>query len=222
MRSPWLDIPLADYEGHMSLPTIGQADMLAAVFAEQLVTWAPGSAAVIGCAGGNGFDRIQADVTRRVVGIDINPHYVQELAYRYAATLPGLELYVRDIQEPLQQIEPVDLIYAALVLEYVEPLPVLRNIKAICRPNGVLVTVLQLPSLRGAVVSESPFTRLQTLAPTLHLVSPDVLTHSAAEFGFVLQTSRQIALPSGREFVLQVFQLNASKVAPALLCPVNC
>lgn len=29
MRNPWLDIPLADYEGHMALPQIAQAKMIA-------------------------------------------------------------------------------------------------------------------------------------------------------------------------------------------------
>lgn len=32
MRNPWLDIPLADYEGHMSLPHVGQAVLLGDVF----------------------------------------------------------------------------------------------------------------------------------------------------------------------------------------------
>jgi len=29
IASPWLEIPLADYEGHMALPEIAQARMLA-------------------------------------------------------------------------------------------------------------------------------------------------------------------------------------------------
>jgi hypothetical protein len=29
MRNPWLDIPLADYEGHMALPAIGQSRLIA-------------------------------------------------------------------------------------------------------------------------------------------------------------------------------------------------
>jgi hypothetical protein len=210
MRSPWLDVPLADYEGHMSLPAVGQADMLATQFAQLLATWAPASAAVIGCAGGNGFDRLNAGVTRRVVGIDINPQYIQELAYRYAATIAGLELYVRDIQEPVERIEPVDLIYAALVLEYVEPGTVLRNFRILCRPNGVLATVLQLPSHRGGAISESPFTSLEGLAPAMHLVSPGVLSACAAEYGFAPVASRQIALSSGKEFAVQVFRLIAT------------
>jgi SAM-dependent methyltransferase len=214
MRSPWLDIPLADYEGHMSLPAIGQADMLAAEFAALLAKWSPASAAVIGCAGGNGFDRVNAGVTRRVVGIDINPQYIQELAYRYAAIIPGLELFVRDIQEPVDRIEPVDLIYVALVLEYVEPLPVLRNLRAICRPHGILATVLQLPSAPAASISDSPFASLQGLAPAMRLVSPDVLTATAIDAGFVPVALRRIALASGKEFVAQVFRAQAREECP--------
>jgi SAM-dependent methyltransferase len=209
MRSPWLDIPLQDYEGHMSLPRIGQADMLATQFAALLTEWTPLSAAVIGCAGGNGFDRVDVDVTRRMVGIDINPQYIQELAYRYGATIPGLELYVRDIQEPVDRIAPVDLIYAALVLEYVDPAPVLRNLRSICRPNGILATVLQRPSGPVASISDSPFASLRGLAPAMHLVSPEVLTGTARDAGFAPLASRQIALPSGKEFVAQVFRLTA-------------
>jgi SAM-dependent methyltransferase len=206
MSSPWLDIPLADYEGHMALPGIGQAEMLAAQFAGLLDKWSPTSAAVIGCAGGNGFDRVRVDVTKRLVGIDINPGYIRELAYRYAATIPGLELYVRDIQAPIEKIEPVDLIYAALVLEYVEPVAALRNLKALCRPNGILAAVLQLPSADLPPISESPFTRLKDLGAALHLVSPAVLVSCASDQGFTLHSTRNLRLSSGKEFAVQVYQ----------------
>jgi SAM-dependent methyltransferase len=207
MRSAWLDIPLADYEGHMSEPGIGQAELLATQFAELLGKWSPTSAAVIGCAGGNGFDRLRVEVTGRVVGIDINPQYVQELASRYGARIPGLELYVRDIQEPLERIAPVALIYAALVFEYVAPQPVLQNLQSICRPGGVLATVLQLPSDHAAPISESPFTSLKGLASAMHLVSPAALAADANEAGFELLSSRLLRLSSGKEFAVQVYQL---------------
>jgi hypothetical protein len=206
MRSAWLDIPLADYEGHMALPGVGQADMLATQFAQLLSRWTPESAAVIGCAGGNGFDRVDVDVTKRLVGIDINPQYIQELAYRYAATIPGLELYVRDIQEPLDGIRPVQLIYAALVMEYVEPVAVLRNLTSLCGPNAILATVLQLASTHSPPISNSPFPRLNDLAPSMHLVAPEALAASASQQGLSLLATRQIALSSGKQFVLQVYQ----------------
>ena len=54
MSSPWLTLPLANYEGHMSASNVGQADLLADVFANVLEEFHPASVAVIGCAGGNG------------------------------------------------------------------------------------------------------------------------------------------------------------------------
>jgi hypothetical protein len=205
-RSVWLDIPLADYEGHMALPGIGQADMLASQFAQLLTRWTPESVAVIGCAGGNGFDRVRVDITKRLVGIDINPQYIQELAYRYAATIPGLELYVRDVQEPLAGIKPVQFIYAALVMEYVEPVAVLRNLRSICAAQAILATVLQLPCAHSPPISDSPFTRLKQLAPALRLVAPEALARSASEQGFTLLATRRLSLSSGKEFALQLYQ----------------
>ena len=206
MHSAWLDIPLSDYEGHMALPGIGQAELLAAQFAQLLDRYSPASAAVIGCAGGNGFDRVRVAVTKRLVGIDINPEYIRELAYRFAATIPGLELYVRDIREPIAGIEPVDLIYAALLLEYVPPVVALRNLAALCTAHGILAVVLQLPCAGLPLISESPFPRLKTLSAAMQLVSPTALVNCASGQGFTLQYARDLKLSSGKEFALQVYQ----------------
>ena len=54
--NPWLTIPLADYEAHMALPQVGQARLLADLFAAELRVGSPSSVAVLGCAGGNGFE----------------------------------------------------------------------------------------------------------------------------------------------------------------------
>src|SRR5580692_4374755 len=54
MSNPWLDIPLEDYEGHMSLPAIGQAQMLADQLVLLIERERPTSIAVVGCAGGTG------------------------------------------------------------------------------------------------------------------------------------------------------------------------
>jgi hypothetical protein len=50
VSNPWLKIPLDDYEGHMSLPAVGQAQMIAEQLDRSLERWAPTSIAVIGCA----------------------------------------------------------------------------------------------------------------------------------------------------------------------------
>ena len=79
MRNPWFDIPLAEYEGHMSLPEVAQAQLLGNVFEGMLKKYIPKSVAIIGCAGGNGLERISTDITNRVVAVDLNALYVENL-----------------------------------------------------------------------------------------------------------------------------------------------
>jgi SAM-dependent methyltransferase len=91
ISNPWLRIPLEDYEGHMSLPSIRQAQMLADQFERLLVRHRPTSVAIVGCAGGNGLERIEAGQVRRVVGIDINPEFIEAARARHARRLVGAE-----------------------------------------------------------------------------------------------------------------------------------
>jgi len=79
MKNPWLTIPAADYEAHMALPQVAQAQALNALMAAVLTQYAPKSLSVIGCTTGNGFEHIDTTHTRRVVGIDINPDYLAVL-----------------------------------------------------------------------------------------------------------------------------------------------
>ena len=82
----------------------------------------------------------------------------------------------------------------------------LRNLKAICRPGGVLATVLQLPSDHASPVADSPFSSLKSLASAMHLVSPAALAADANAAGFELLSSRLLRLSSGKEFAVQSFQ----------------
>src|SRR5450759_4009390 len=114
MKNPWLDIPLADYEGHMALPNVGQAQLLSDVFAGALTKYAPRSVAVLGCAGGNGLDRVSSKVTERVVGVDLNPDYVQQARTLFDHQIPLLELLVGDVQTDELAFAPVELVYRPL------------------------------------------------------------------------------------------------------------
>lgn len=46
MRSPWLDIPLGDYQAHMALPAIGQLQLIADQLNILVRTYAPSSVAI--------------------------------------------------------------------------------------------------------------------------------------------------------------------------------
>jgi hypothetical protein len=58
IKSPWLEIPLADYEAHMADPSVGQAPFLADLLDGMVGEYLPASIAIVGCAGGNGLDRV--------------------------------------------------------------------------------------------------------------------------------------------------------------------
>jgi SAM-dependent methyltransferase len=165
MTNPWLEIPLADYEGHMSLPGIEQAQLLADELESAARLFGPKSVAVIGCAGGNGFGRLAETGVQRVVGIDVNPVYIDACRRRYSERLPGLELVVADIQRPIVDCRPVDLVYAALIFEYVECGPTFQSLRSLCNPIGKLVVVAQAAGQDQTNVSPSPYKTSRSKVP---------------------------------------------------------
>jgi len=201
--NPWLTIPLDDYEAHMALPQVGQARLLADLFAAELRTRSPSSVAVLGCAGGNGFEH--APSALRVVGIDLNPDYVAAAHARFASRLPRLELHVADLERTPLELEPVDLVFAALVLEYVEPRALLERIGGWLAPRGTLTTVLQLPSEHIVEITPSPFASLARLEPKLRLCSPERLTGLAARSGLRELDARTVTAAGGKGFAVQSF-----------------
>lgn len=205
MRDPWLAIPLADYEGHMATPGIAQAQMLSEILADVADRFGPPSLAVLGCAGGNGFDAISPAITRRVVGIDLNPRYIAAARARYEGRFRSLELHVADIQKDALAFQPVDLVFAALVLEYVDVDVVIARTRAMLGKEGRLVTVVQLPGSSCGKVTPSPFASLQALADVMRLVAPEEVRRAAASQGYIEIESKIVASAGGKQFQVQVF-----------------
>ncbi len=194
----------------MVLPNVAQAALLGDLFAEMLEAYAPRSVAVLGCAGGNGLERISPDITKRVVGVDINPAYVGACGGRFWSRHPGLELYVGDLEKEDLGFAPVDLVYAGLVLEYVDVAAALKRIRPMLEPGGVFGTVVQLPSPGTAVVTPSPLAHVQALSRVMRLVSPKGLQELAARQGLEQTASRQVKSRAGKGFQVQTFRLRST------------
>ena len=212
MSNPWLNIPLDDYEGHMSHPAVAQAQMLAQQLERAIARWAPASIAVIGCAGGNGLESIAAGTVERVVAVDVNPEYVERVRARHALRLRGLELLCADVQSESVTYGPVDLSYAALLFEYVDVHATLKTLKRNSRPNAVLTSILQLPHSSIQAISPSPYESLGRLASAMTLVAPETLSRAAMDAGFSTADSTIIELPSGKKFCLQYFRASVTAV----------
>jgi hypothetical protein len=204
--NPWLAIPLEEYEGHMAWPSVAQSQYLAGA----LAFWARGlgarSVAVLGCAGGNGFDRLPRPQVRRVVGVDLNSAYIATARARHQHRFPALELHARDLLDPECTFDPVDLVFAGLLFEYVDVPAALERIRPMLKPGAVLGAILQLPSPIIAEVTPSPFKSMERLGGFMSLVDPEAFIAQAQASGYALKSRRHTTLDSGKafeEFLLQ-------------------
>src|SRR5512146_1962679 len=156
MPTPWLSVPLAEYEQHMNSVEVRQLAVLSELFAEAIARCRPSSIAVLGIAGGNGLEQIDSSVTTRIVGLDMNPQYIETVRQRHSH-LPGLDLRCVNLSEQRIVLEPVQLVHAALIFEHAGVECCLENALALTATGGNLSVVLQLPAESGKAVGTSRF-----------------------------------------------------------------
>ena len=193
----------------MAAPGVAQLGPLSQLFARALRQCRPRSVAVLGVAGGNGLEHITGSGVDRVVGVDINPAYLEEVSRRYGE-IAALELCCADIARQQVPAAPVDLVHAALILEHTGLEPALSNALALVAPAGHLSVVLQLRSA-AQVVTPTQYESMQTLRDHVVVIDNGALRSAlhAAGFGPV-EEARGAALPSGKGFWLGIFARTGS------------
>lgn len=202
--SPWLNVPLADYEGHMTSSSVLQLGALSELFAESLAAAKPASVAVIGIAGGNGLEHIDDHVTRRVVGIDINAGYLEAVRSRFPK-LAGLELHCLDLANEAISLAPVELVHAALVFEHAGTGLCLDNALQLTAPGGTISIVLQLPSETAPGVGQGQFESIQNLSSHFAMIDPASLVRTLERRGFRVRRETRRSLVAGKAFWMGVF-----------------
>ena len=204
MSNPWLSVPLAEYERHMSSEEVRQLGVLSELFAEAISRCRPSSIAVLGIAGGNGLEHIDTTVTTRIVGLDLNPQYIETVRQRYSH-LPGLELHCTDLSEQRVDLEPVQLVHAALIFEHAGTERCLENAIALTAPGGNLSVVLQLPAEGGKAVGTSRFASIENLHAHFSFVRSASFCEWLAGRGFRLAHETTRKLPAGKAFRAGIF-----------------
>jgi hypothetical protein len=207
-RSAWLDVPLDDYEGHMRAPAVGQLGVLSDLFAEALALCRPASVAILGIAGGNGLEAIDRATTTRVVGVDINARYLADTGRRFGG-VPGLTLHCLDLSRQPLDLEPVDLVHAALIFEHAGIGRCLENALAIMAPAGRLSVVLQLPGDSSSRVAPTGFASVQKLSGNFALVDRERFVGLLTERRCELVRQRTYPLPAGKAFWMGIFAHSA-------------
>lgn len=209
--NPWLEIPPDDYENHMASPEVEQLQALNVLFKGVIKKYRPSSIAVIGCTTGNGFEHIDPRMTKRVLGIDINQHYL-DIARKRHPHLPGLEFMCADIASAAADeisYDPVDLIHAALLFEYVSIEEALPRIARLLMPGGILSVGLQLESPDSAPVTKTRYKSLEKLSPIMNLVNPEEFTSTAERYALQQIDSSIIDLKKGKRLFAGYYRKEA-------------
>lgn len=205
-RNPWLDIPEADYVGHMSSPGVQQLQVLAREFGRALRSEGPERVLLAGSALGNGLEQVDPSVTRRVTCVDINPRYLARVDARFKESRFELDLVCADLNNHEFAPASFDLIFAGLVLEYMNWQRALPRLARALRRGGVLAAVLQLPSDKTPVVTPTGFASLSRLEGLFHFVAPEALVALADRESLRVTERRTEPLPSHKAFEVLHFR----------------
>jgi SAM-dependent methyltransferase len=200
--NPWLHVAAADYEGHMA--EVGQSAPLRSWFGRLYRALRPRRLAIVGCTTGGDLEEVDPAVTETIVGIDINPAFLEIARRRWASLQPRL------IQADALQVElpeaGFDLVHAALVLEYVEPAALFPRLFQWLDERGTCSVVTQEPHPGEPAVSASGFAGLQRLRPAMSLRPAGEVGALAASAGFRRCSLEALDLPGGKRFACSLFE----------------
>jgi len=198
--NPWLNIPAQDYEGHMGPEGVDQLGVLDRILGGIYADVRPASMVVLGCGTGNGFGNIDPKVTTRVVGLDINSAYLEIARRRYPQLKDVFEPCCFYAEKCAFDPESFDMVHSALLLEYLDPEPMIEKIASWLVKGGTASFVIQDPGGENGPVSPSSFTSLMSLAGAMRLLSPEVLGRLAKRHGLRETKTWKIPLKRGKTF----------------------
>ncbi|HVU50305.1 MAG TPA: class I SAM-dependent methyltransferase [Polyangia bacterium] len=203
-NDPWLEIPADEYEAHMS--AVGQSAILRAMFFRVYSERRPKRLAVLGCTTGSDLRLVDPEATELAFGVDLNPAYLAIARERTAALGEKVRLVEGDVLRVALPAGGLDLVHAALLLEYVDPLSLFRRVLAWLAPRGVCSIVTQQPAAEQPAVSETPYRSLRALAPRMRLRDAQQIATLARQCG-LRPVGEPLRSPAGgKTLVSSLFQ----------------
>jgi hypothetical protein len=199
-RNPWLEIPLVDYENHMSHHLVGQSLLLNKLVKKYLDIIKPQSALFLGISGGNGLEHIDTGISKWVIGVDINPDYLNTALSRYQTAIPNLKLLNLDISHYSESICNADFVWAALILEYTGIEKALSFCKNNMHKNADLLVSIQANNHQQSV-GATGIESIKNVEEIFSIVDPGKLAIAAEESGFALIGKEENFLPGGKSII---------------------
>lgn len=208
MENVWTTIPLEDYELHMKHETVGQLQLLSNLTKQYLEKISPEIAMFLGVAGGNGLEHINNNITKEVFGIDINQKYLTQTQKRFQDQIPNLHLVNIDIAtNTTKQITKANLIWAALILEYVDTHSCFEFINNNIQENGYLIVTIQKNNGESSI-SQTGIETIKSAGQLFKLIDESNLVSVAEKFGFQNTNLEENVLPNGKSLKTYTFKKN--------------
>jgi SAM-dependent methyltransferase len=197
--NPWERIPYNDYELHMKDKTVGQLQELSNITKINLEQYKPETVLFFGCGGGNGFEHINKEFTRKVIGIDINSNYLEICRSKFSSKGFDLELICCDIEKTQLETGQIDYISCTLFLEYVDWQKLILQIKELMHNQSILNIVIQKNN-NNQFVSKTGIESLNVLSSISRVIFDEDLENYLQTNGMWIISKKLHELPNGKEF----------------------
>ncbi len=199
MNNPWKDINLSDYESHMALDSVQQLQALNQMMQGQLNKYDIQSAMILGIAGGNGLEHVDATKLAKVYGVDINAEYLATTKERYKNLSGILECLCVDLNCETDKLPQANLLIANLLIEYIGYECFQKAVKTV-NPQYVSC-IIQINTDEG-FVSDSPYLHaFDGLECVHHQMEEHKLQKSMETIGYQLVGEFEYPLPNGKRLL---------------------
>jgi len=204
MKNPWEEIPLEDYEGHMSLDSVRQLQVLNEIMRGQLDAYPVSRVMILGVAGGNGLEHIRKGQFEKVYGVDVNAAYLEAAVARYPHLKDVLECLRVDLAEESCRLPEADLLIADLLVEYIG---YARFQSAVRQVNPRYVSCAIQINLEDGWVSDSPYLHaFDGLERVHHQMEEEALDRAMLGIGYRLVKTLEHGLPNGKKLLRLDFE----------------
>lgn len=208
MMNPWEEISLSDYENHMKLNSVLQLQTMNQMMKGQFYAYPVSSVMILGIAGGNGLEHIDANKFKKVYGVDINEAYLKAVKERYSCISNILECIQLNLLEEVNKLPQSDLLIANLLIEYIGYECFQKAVEQV-QPNYVSC-IIQI-NLDDSWVSDSPYIHaFDDLDKVHHQMEESSLIHTLQCIGYQKIKQIENPLPNGKKFVQLDFGKNST------------
>lgn len=199
MNNPWNDINLSDYENHMALDSVQQLQTLNQMMKGQLNKYDIESAIILGVAGGNGLEHIDAEKLNKVYGVDINLEYLNATAKRYENLGGVLECLCVDLNSEAEKLPQSEMVIANLLIEYIG-YECFQKVVKVTGPKYVSC-IIQINE-GDSFVSDSPYLHAFDRLEDVHYqMDEQELKEVMNAIGYKLIETLEYQLPNGKKLV---------------------